>query len=409
MARGGADEDGWWVEGTADFFADMVYPCAGETADHASAYVAEDRLNLQDFPYSTVTFYMHLANRHGFDLSALADFLGRMATSAGFFAQYDALAAVPDIAAKFHEFGKAFTDSDIPCAGAVTGFNPAPVPVTVAAGTEVSLSVAPFRLKPVIVVVGKGEQYRARLVSPPGGGDGARTTSYRRTTKLRLDAWDFMPEDFNLSGGCDEDRSYTILSTVHGTDDTNLEAKLVFEGLNSDIPFEQTCGECPIGRWRRDIDHLNAAVNKQLPLGTTSGFMSLWLARDGVAKVEYSSFAFRKDEFLYRSEGVTRGTWKHVGILDMPIVTVPIPDTADPEAAAKDKAISIRWTEKGVTQETPHPGYELAKRYGMTHVPDPMIVTEDQRGPHAPSGRNFYTCESNDQLKIGGGLYWRMY
>ncbi|MBE9553441.1 MAG: hypothetical protein IMF05_08260, partial [Proteobacteria bacterium] len=115
---GGMDEDGWWVEGTADFFADMVYPCAGETADHAKGYVAKDRLNLQGFPYSTVTFYMHLANRHGFDLSGLSDFMGTMATDTGFQRQHNALAALPDIAAKFHDYGKAYTDGDIPCVGA---------------------------------------------------------------------------------------------------------------------------------------------------------------------------------------------------------------------------------------------------------------------------------------------------
>ena len=417
----GQDEDGWWVEGTAEFFADMVYPCASSIASSASGYVAEDRLNLRDDPYSTVTFYMHLANKHGFGLSALADFMGSMATSAGFQAQHDALAALPDIAAKFHDFGKAFTDADIPCAGAVVGFQPDPTPVTVGVGVEISLSQAPFRLKQAIAVVGKGEQYRARLVSPPGGGAGERTTSYRLVGESGSESWAALPEDFLLSGGCDGEKKYVFLSTVYGTDNTVLDAKLVFEGLISDIPFEQTCGECPVGIWRRDIGHLNAAIRRKVDLGYYSGFMDMWLTRNGIARVEYSGFVFQKGDFHSSWNGVTSGTWEHVGLFGLPGAEVDVrtkrrdvlseveENRKDLEnLEGKEKAVLIRWTAKGVTKTQPHPGYELAMRYGLTPVPDPVIVTEGQRGPHAPSGRKFYHCKRDNQLYIGGGFYWRM-
>ncbi len=424
--NGSADEkeDGWWTEATADFAADMVYPCADETARHARAYKPEERINLQDFPYSVVTFYMHLRNSHGFDLSALADFMGGMATNPGFQAQYDALAAQPDIAAKFHEFAKAYTDGDIPCAGEVTGFMRIPTPVTASPGTEIPLDIAPFRFAPVIATVEKGKQVRVRLVN--AGDNGAdRTTSYRLRHESGADAWRTLSGSALLTGGCDDKKDYVFLSTVYGNDDTVSDSRLVFEGPGSEVPFEEACGECPVGAWRLDIDHTNKVVQSRAVQTHIGGAMDLWLYRNGVAKVDYYDFtAFTSEIINSTYNGTTTGKWEHVGPFELlpggRKLDIIIPEGIGTDvgqrirerlrgAAGKDRAMTIRWTRKDVTRTKPNPGYPVAESLGL---PPPLhqprtTVNKGQRGPYAPTGRHIYTCKDNNQLDIAGLRFWR--
>lgn len=401
----GLDEGGWWTEGTADFFADMVYPCAGETVRHATAYVAEDRLNLQRLPYSTVAFYMHLANRHGFDLSALADFMGSMPTTSGFQPQHDALAAQPDIAAKFHDYGEAYTDGDIPCAGAAVGFGSAPVKVTVTNGTEISLSQAPFRFKRAIAVLEQGTQYRARLESSPGGAGGDPTTSYRLEGEQGPDSWTILPEDLILSAGCDEEKTYVILTTVYGTDTSVLDVKLGFEEVES--PFAATpefgccvdTGEhdqCLVGTWVRDnafarqqmqafMRSMGADVNVSMPRGelrvtfrengTATGLGGQSVSVDGVAAGEPVSI----DNVI---DAAGAGRWSTTGnsvlyscptreqTQDINVTTFPdglqeigSPLEAYVAAVGLPERISFDYVCRGGILEMQLPGIDMKQRY----------------------------------------------
>lgn len=223
--------DGWWVEGTAEFVASQLFPCSPNSGSLARDYRMARRLNLQGRGYSDFLFFTHLADRHGFDFGALKDFIGRMATVGGQSAQNRALSAYPDIGAKFHSFAKDYVDGEIShCA---KGNMPLDNVNEFAAadGLEIPLDTAPFTFGAAVVSVEAGKSYSVKLVDEGGGN---RLTSSRAAEAWGPEAWNGVPAEFILEGGCKESKRVVFLSTVDGDDVSERRAKLVFEELQTD-------------------------------------------------------------------------------------------------------------------------------------------------------------------------------
>lgn len=256
------EEDGWWVEGTAEFMANRIFPCSPFAAGYAGAYRMATRLNRQDGGgYANYIFYMHLADRYGFDIPALMDFTGRMPEAPGADAQDEALSAYPGIGEKFHSFAQAYVDGDIShCVRGNVVIAP-PENFEAADGLEIPLDGKPFTFEASIVRLEKGKAYRIRLVDPAGDGE-SRRTSYRLAAESGQAAWNPMPGDFTLAGGCEEAKRYVMMSTVEGVDDSVHEAKLVFQELDAGAAEDIACRRCDRPGWYRSVELDNCLVGQ---------------------------------------------------------------------------------------------------------------------------------------------------
>ena len=244
-------DDGWWVEGTAEFVGNFLFPCGPNAAAMASDYRMGTRLNRQvPGGYADYVFYTHLADRHGFDFGALKDFTGGMATGPGAPAQNAALANYPEIGRKFHTFAQAYVDGEI--SHCVTGnltFDKVAEYVA-ADGLEVPLDVEPFIFGASIVTFQKGKAYLVKLEDQTGDGE-RRKTSYRRGEDSGSLAWSPAPTTFTLTGGCEEENRFLFISTVEGTDNATHNAKLVFEELPESEAEDAACRRCNRAGWYR--------------------------------------------------------------------------------------------------------------------------------------------------------------
>jgi len=244
---------GWWMEGTAEFFSSQLYPCNATSLGFAREFKPRLRLNRQEDPYSVFVFYTYLADSYGFDLSALAEFTRGMPITDGYTRQDAALQAYEGIGEKFHRFGKAYVDSRIShCVAGSTGFGDV-ARFVAENGLEVPLNVNPFSFKPPIVTLEKGKAYRVRLVDETGSGD-KRRTSYRKAGEHDESAWNPLPSDFTLTGGCEEDQEWVFLSTVEADGNVARNAKLTFEELDDTTAEAVTCRRCDRAGWYRKVE-----------------------------------------------------------------------------------------------------------------------------------------------------------
>lgn len=243
--RADPDVDGWWVEGTAEFVGTQLFPCSPTSAGFASDYRMSTRLNRQiNGGYTNFIFYTHLADRHGFDFAALADFSRGMATTSGMDAQDRALAAYADIGAKYHSFAQAYIDGMIShCVAGNVAFDDV-AQYAATDGLEVPLDAKPFTFGASIVTVPKRKTFQVRLEDGSGDG-GNRKTSFRRQGEYG--AWTEVSGEFTLEGDCESDTSYTFTSTVEGMGETVHNASLVFSGEDIDQDLTPTAVLCGPG------------------------------------------------------------------------------------------------------------------------------------------------------------------
>ncbi len=401
----GADE--WWIEGSAEFFSNRLYPCGETAAGFTRQYRPTTRLNRQPDPYSVYIFFMYLADRHGFELPELATFIASMTTASGVRAQNEALAAQPDIGLKFHEFAKAYVDRTIShCVGENVGF--ASVATTPATdGIEIVLDRAPFTFQPPIVVLKKQTDYKVTLV----GGDGAAGRHAISWRALDGD-WTRMDGEFYLSGGCDADTSYVFLSTVEGPGEEISPARLVFTEETGGISRASTCGDCPVGIWNRDIAQLNAYVAERASRVSTkldnpitgeiySGQMTLILTNDGRAVQSYQDFVKGQPNVKVFLEGAPKVTSRYSGSSSGSWLA----DAGSPTTAEDDR-LRFDWKLKGVTDVETWPSWTI----GGATVPERSETKRNRTGPLGPNSNTpiSYSCEGDGALMLGEGRYTRV-
>ncbi len=267
QATGRLFEDStWWVESTAEYIANRLYPCNDNSIGFAGDYDPAHDLFSQPVSYGNVVLFQYLAEQQGFDLAALKAFSQSMPTIPGTDRQRAALAARPGIGQQFHAFARALIDRSVySCFDPVV--NTGHVPETTAQDMQsVILRVDPFAITQQRVVFGKGRQFRVRVETHGGGGhgrDGADELSYRdeRTPghwTLRGDG------EFTVTAGCDDDLTYRFAATSARADDAPTEIELTFtEQEKSAVSATGCCidtgqhDHCVVGTWEVDREFMD--------------------------------------------------------------------------------------------------------------------------------------------------------
>jgi hypothetical protein len=281
------NENDWWVEGSAEYFSNVVYPSANFEQRDMDILVSHiDYDNLFAWSYKAYLFFQYLENRPDFGGSAgILNLLRSMPAAAGtgFNEQAAALAGYSNMGIVFQEFAQAIADNNI----IDTDHNPIQVPVepitadTVEAIPEGTiLGGAPFTIYINRVVFPRNFNYNLTVTTQNQPGQaGARLESSPRT-------WAPLPSQVDT--GC-ETVNYLVVATNTNPD---LNAEHYFEyflRVTSQPVVNAGICDCLPGSWLLDdstyLTHLNAIIDQAAPgtvdYRTVDGSDVVTFTRDG--------------------------------------------------------------------------------------------------------------------------------
>jgi hypothetical protein len=259
-------ENDWWVEGSAEYFSNVVYPTANfeqrdmnELVDH----IKYD--NLFEWKYKAYIFFQYLENRPDFGGNAgILNLLRNMPTApgTGYAEQAAALAGYRNMGVIFQEFGQALADQNV----IDLDHNPIhyTLPMTADDTVEVIpdgsiLGGAPFTIYINRVVFPRNFNYNLTVTTQHEPGQaGARLESSPR-------AWAPLPSPVNA--GCD-DVNYLVVVT-NTNPDLNTENGFEYFLRVTSQPVVSAICDCLRGDWLLDdstyLTHLNAIIDQAAP------------------------------------------------------------------------------------------------------------------------------------------------
>jgi hypothetical protein len=120
-------ENKWWVEGTAEYFGNVVYPSVNAEYEYLPGFDRRSPFDsILEMDYENFMFFQYIANQIG--NSGVLNIIEAMPEAAG--GQGDALSAFPDIENLFHSFGRAYLDGEVMDTGASTASSSTRAPWT---------------------------------------------------------------------------------------------------------------------------------------------------------------------------------------------------------------------------------------------------------------------------------------
>jgi hypothetical protein len=237
----------WWVEGSAEFFGSVVYPNIDEEFEYLGHFrTRSSRRPLTRLDYDAYPFFLYLARQAGLGPQGVIGILrGMPRESGGLLAEQQALAAVPDMEATFHEFGRAYLDQQL------EDYSGRPLPLEPSEGPAASFgvgtgsgdfpAVGPFRLKHYRLHFDDDTRFTILQTVDGTGKVGVRSAA-------APGAWGQVPSELNTSCA---DNDYIVLITgavPPGTDPIALILTISGEPVDEEIG----CDECVLGTWRLD-------------------------------------------------------------------------------------------------------------------------------------------------------------
>lgn len=265
------EEADWWMEGTAEYFGNTVYPTVNAEYEYVDSFDNQSpTTSLIAMAYENFIFFQYLANETG--NAGVLRLIEAMPTAAGA-SQADALSAFPDIEELFHNFGRAYLDRAImDTGGGVVPGNPV-FPREVRFNESVESAIQP---------VSRFILQRTKLIFPEErhfvlevGSEGAEGMNGVRLGSAG--AWEVMsPQEFDVSCGVKE---MAVLTTTSARD---AQYHLLLKVTVSTGPI---CDECLIGLWELDNASYEAYWNAT-PAGEAEG-----VTYNGVSGVQWASFS----------------------------------------------------------------------------------------------------------------------
>jgi hypothetical protein len=282
-------EAGWWIEGSAEYFAHVANPNSAEGDAFVNAFDdASPRDALPDMDYAAVVFFLWLGGRE--EPRGVRAFLDHMATGSGRNAQLAALRARTPMD-EWIEFGQDYLDGRI---RQPAGRTPLSVvdrgeTFTFSGPARRQLVATPYVLARETFVFRKGRSYALAIENATG----------ELRSRFGLSGrWTDPPEKVLA---CDEDKHYTVLTTSVEGDD----ASHVVVARDSEVVNERAC--CLIGAWRPTANAVQAESRQIVGMGGPSlaaqgvnlscspvgSGWSLIFGENGSGSVNWSGFGHR--------------------------------------------------------------------------------------------------------------------
>ncbi len=255
-------ENVWWLEGSAQFFSNLVYPRANLEYDSMfGRYTGIEAVTQQPRPYSTAIFFQSLYNTTGRNAHYILGFYNQMPSAAGA-SQEAAVNSVGDIDEHFHKFARDFYTHEITDSGGtmapVTRLDPSTINVTLEDDQHYDVINKAFAIMPYKLIFPHRGRYRVSMSS--GGGTGNYKFSIRKNGSPRGTAWSELPYTFYSS--CSTNEEYDLIVTRLGTasdiDSVNLQVtREEREDCGCEITTRPTHA-CLFGNWILDHASMRA-------------------------------------------------------------------------------------------------------------------------------------------------------
>lgn len=318
VTRDGAEAGGdWWVEGSAEWFAELAVPGTDELDDRVADFDALSmNTPLYEMAYEAVPFFLWLAGEEG--AGAVTALLPRMAAASSAEAQQEAMGRIL-ADGEWLDFGKTYLDSDIRGPGGdPIGSDPVTFRTEIEEPATLTRTLEPFVLDRRALHFLCG---RWTLAHAPGDAN--------LESREPGGAWGAPPARINGKDADDNDHLFATVNT--GTGDVELELEIEVEASCEPCGEADEVDSCLVDRWRRTGGGGIEWVRRQLPpdisiprfeeSGLTVEFRAdgTYLSRRYEAEM---STRARTSEGVYRGEGhitsQSAGRWSaHDGTLVM--------------------------------------------------------------------------------------------
>ena len=235
----------WWLEGSAEYFSNLVYPCVD--AEHG--WVAEfDRVSpeksLLDMAYETSIFFQFLGNTTS--NRYILQLLRSMPDHGGLDEQAEALASYASMPEQFHAFGEHYLAGavDDSCPGRRVPVNPKPGDeLRIRLGQDHQIAANRFVLARRTVAFGTGNFQLAYDpdVAPP------------RASMRWLPGSDWLPPLERADHQCNDGELQLLLTYV--IDDAEAQTYVITE--ESPPEPDHQLDQCLLGRWEATDESAN--------------------------------------------------------------------------------------------------------------------------------------------------------
>ncbi|GAB4580369.1 MAG: hypothetical protein Fur0022_31090 [Anaerolineales bacterium] len=232
----------WWVEGSATYFSDVVYPGANAEADwNWTLPRLATRTPLVLWSYSAYAFFEYLGNNLGWSPSQIINLLAAMPTSGEKTEQLITLTEYPGMLDTFHTFGQALIDNRVRETGGDTievDIQPREIiALPPEAGNPILPTTNSFVLDYYEIVLEQNKDY---TFTPQVQGSVGRHSA----TLTHTATWTGLPG--LVSTACQETR-YRVLVTA-GHPFNAYQYTLAYATADSSVG----CDTCLAGTWRLD-------------------------------------------------------------------------------------------------------------------------------------------------------------
>lgn len=244
----------WWVEGSADYFSDVVYP----NINHEHRWLPHIRANATDEPltswrYKAFIFFEYLANNMGMTPDQIIALLASMPTSGGTPEQQAALSTQTGMQDAFHQFARALAGNqvhDTNGSSYTTAFNPdTPVHFNAESGSQL------FPAEPFLIVyqeIALKENNDYAFVLSASGGEGRSVAQPGEAVGV----WVPMPSTVSTCTPL----NYRLLITSAATSDHMLNVAYTATPTTH-------CDSCLYGTWQMDNNSYLALMQSLTPPG----------------------------------------------------------------------------------------------------------------------------------------------
>jgi hypothetical protein len=251
----------WWVEGSAEYFSNVVYPAVNFEYRWLGDITSEmvGNTSLFDWSYKAFIFFQYLENRPGSGTPGVLALLRALPTSpgSGVDRQTAAMSAYPNMDTIFHGFAEAAADQNI------IDTDHSPIPLEIPYGDEVDevtpgdiFGPDPFSVDIRLVVFPQNFNYD--LLTTITGLPGQVSARLEDGPKV----WAPMPSQ--VVNSCAESH-YIVVVTQTGSNPLNTYEVLL---RATSFPGTSLCS-CLTGRWLMDnasyLTHLNGLIAQSAP------------------------------------------------------------------------------------------------------------------------------------------------
>ena len=285
------DSSGWWVESSAEYFSNLVYPTTDFEYRFLNNFITLSNAHqMTEMKYENFLFFQYLGNLH--HPEGVIAFLRGMPTSPGIDAQLAALSRTPGIDSIYQGFARDFIDNRIAdSSGAIH-----PYVVTYWPGGATS-AVADVPYKSFMLLrydfnFPAGYRYLTNLTFPDS------LVSLSGEPFDAHMAWTSFPDDMNMPCG-DQRYKLSIVSTTPDSARHTFHMEVATS--------EEACNNCLVGAWELDNASYEPFFLAAFPtnppiLNGATGRLYARFAADGTLSGGYDNFMV---DYIPQIEGVS--------------------------------------------------------------------------------------------------------